>query len=919
MGDLINTGLVIFGVLGLVVGVSHFIKEKLVGNIRYIVLFLGIFTCIWCASYGIMGFTENLKLAYYFRNAGLFGLLGFITTEAVLLLDLVKMNRSLRNLCAGIYIIVAVSDLFIFGQPGTNIYVRVGDRTSFYSVACFQREYHYVYLAIFAVSFVILDVFWFLKKKPKRELAFQIEASIGNLLMLLMAIPDTVLPELMETSIPTSGVGDFICLFIIWRAANETNTFNITIKNLGTYIYESVNTAVLLFDQYGRLEMANHFATNLFEEKIVKGCSLDDIFDYDANDIPKGDSNLNTFKAISKKNRVICEIDVTSVLDRYGEPYCVIYVIHDMTETEKLINEANEANEAKSNFLANMSHEIRTSINAILGLNEIIMKETDNKEILGYSSQIVSAGTILLSIVNDVLDLSKIESGKIEINDAPYKLRGLLNECYNLIAVKAFDKNLELKIDVDSSLPSGYVGDVIRIRQILVNLLSNAVKYTPTGTVRMKVTGYTKDSEFYLKVAVSDTGIGIRSEDINGLFESFKRIDELRNRRVEGTGLGLSICKNLVDMMSGKLSVTSEYGEGSTFTVEIPQQIEDMTPVGKYDPTGAANRRTIRVSTFEAPDARLLVVDDVDTNLVVFCGLLKKTKVKIDMASDGYEAIRLAQRNKYDIIFMDHMMPDIDGVETMRRIRSDNIGMNNDTPVIMLTANAIYGVKEEYLRQGFNDYISKPLRGEVLEDMVRKYLEKGANGRLLKRLTREVDYGKGESRKDANVYSGLEIYEGTDTHIIGAKNETEDPEPDPQGGYEPGSGTAEGFDAIIAEPEEVKKLRAKFGEFLDIDTALMYSGNDAELFIEIAQSYLKNDLTKKLNDFYENGDYENYRIKVHSLKSSSLNIGAINMSKLATEMDAAIKKGDTHYVILNNEALMKEYGHIIRGLRERLG
>ncbi len=907
MGTLINTGLVVFGVLGLAIGISHYRREKYVGGIRWFILFLGIFTFVWCASYGAMGFTENLKMAYVYRNIGLFGLLGFMCTEAVLLLTIVGLRKPLKILCASLYMIGALSDLIIFGQPDTNFYIRTGDRTSYYSIPCFQREYHYVFLGIFFVSFILMDIFWFVKKKPKRELAFQIEATIGNLILALMAIPDTVLPTIMETSVPTSGIGGFLCLFIIWRAANETNTFNITIKNLGTYIYETVNTAIVLFDQYGKLEMANNYATDLLGECVVKGCTIEDIFELGNNTITDGEIPSKTFRATTKAGHITCEIDATTVMDRYKEVYCVIYVIHDMTETEKLIREANEANRAKSDFLANMSHEIRTPINAILGLNEIIMKETEEEAVLDYSSQIVSAGRSLLSIVNDVLDLSRIESGKIEITPQPYKLRDLVNECYNLISIKAYDKSLDLKIDIDETLPSGYIGDGTRIRQVMVNLLSNAVKYTPKGTVRMKITGYTKDSIFYLKTAVIDTGIGIRNEDIAGLFESFKRIDEVRNRRVEGTGLGLSISKSLVDMMDGELSVTSVYGEGSTFTFVIPQQIEDMTPIGRYDPRVIGNRQMSHVSSFEAPDARILVVDDVDTNLVVFCGLLKKTKIKIDMASDGFEAIRLAEKTRYDIIFMDHMMPEMDGVETMRRIKADKIGANRKTPVVMLTANAIYGVKEEYLKQGFDDYISKPLRGEVLEEMVRKYLEKSTSKNLLKVYTGEEKLNAGP-----DVYSGLDIYNGTDGYLKEKRNES----------------SIQKFEDLLAVPDEsrseeesedIKKIRADFGDLLDIDTALMYSGNDPELFMEIVKSYRKNDLTEKLERFYDQEDYENYRIKVHSLKSSSLNIGAINMSKLATEMDAAIKKGDTHYVILNNENLMNEYKKIIGGLSERLG
>ncbi|MCR4617579.1 MAG: response regulator [Lachnospiraceae bacterium] len=889
MGNLINTGLIIFGVLGLVIGASYFTKDKLAGSVRYLILFMGIFSCIWCAGYGVMGFCENLTYAYYCRNVGLFGLLGFLTTEAMLLLSIINVLKPIRVLCSIIYIIAAISDFVVFGKPDINIFIRTADRTSYYSVQCFEREYHYAYLAVIFVTFVMMDIFWFLKKKPKRELAFEIEATVGNMLLVAMAIPDTVLPQLIDTSIPTSGIGGFICLFIIWRAANETNTFNVTINNLGQYIYESVNTAVLLFGQNGNLEMANHYAVNMLGGSVKKGNKLTDIFDVEDQDIVIKDGTATTFRAKSLEKSIECEIEATFVYDRYKEPFCIIYVIHDMTETNKLIYEANEASRAKSNFLANMSHEIRTPINAILGLNEIIMKETDDKEVIGYSKKIVSAGRSLLSIVNDVLDLSRIESGKIEISPAPYKLSVFLNECYNLISIKAYDKNLGLKIDVDESLPSGYVGDVIRIRQIVVNLLSNAVKYTPKGTVRMKVGGFTKDGIFNLKIAVMDTGIGIRADEIDRLFESFKRIDEIRNKNIEGTGLGLSIAKHLLDLMGGEISVTSVYGEGSTFTVTIPQQIENMTPIGSYSPTDMEDTGVMRVSSFEAPDAHILVVDDVDTNLVVFCGLLKKTKIKIDMASDGFEAIKLAERTEYDIIFMDHMMPEMDGVETLHKIKEDPLGINKNTPVVMLTANAIYGVKEEYLKEGFDDYISKPLRGEVLENMVRKFLEK------------DVHEGVVGGYADGNIPVRADsVYAGTDRYVGESKYySVEDNKETVDGG-------------------EIVKLRRDFGEFLDIDTALMYSGDDPELFMEIAKSYLKNDLTEKLTKFYEDEDYENYRIKVHSLKSSSLNIGAIEMSKLATKMDAAIKKKDIQYVVLNNDELMKEYGRIIAGLRENI-
>ena len=910
MGNFINTSMVVLGMLGLIMGLSYFLREKLAGAIRWFLLFLGIFACIWCSFYGIMGFCRNFNTAHVMRNIGLAGITGFLTTEAFLLINMVDMIKPLRFVCGGIYAAAATADLIIFTHRGTNIYARTlaDDRTFYYAAPCFEREFHYVFLAFTFVSFLVLDIIWFFKKKPRREKIFQVEATLANFVIVLMAIPDTILPQVYGVALPTSGIGGFICLFVIWRAAVENNTFHISIGNLGKYIYQLVNTSVMVFDPKGKLVMANRFSYDLFGEGVKKGTTLSEIFEYEHDDNIFNDTPSHNFKAVSREKGVVCEIDKTAVFDRYREPYCVIYVIHDMTETDKLIKQAREANMAKSNFLANMSHEIRTPINAILGLNEIILKETKEDSIAKYSGQIVTAGRALLSIVNDILDLSRIESGKVEIVPAPYRLTEVLDESYNLISVKAQDKSLGLKIEVDPSLPSGYVGDAMRIRQIMVNLLSNAVKYTTNGTIKMKVSGYTEKSVFYLKVVVSDTGIGIRNENIPGLFDSFKRVDESRNHHVEGTGLGLTITKNLLNMMKGDISVTSVYGEGSTFTFVLPQQIEDMTPVGNYDPANEDDRGKRYSGSFEAPGARVLAVDDVDTNLIVFCGLLKKTKMIIDTASDGFEALSLASKNKYDIIFMDHMMPDMDGVETLHKMKADKLGINYDTPVVMLTANAIYGVKDEYLKEGFTDYISKPLRGEILEEMIRKYLAKDAAGNLLEKYSAKAEDGV----PSRNIYSSTESYGGTD--IYARKGTAK-------------SGGIKLVDSIMPEPvpvekeesDDIAKLRKEYGEFLDIDTALMYSGNDTELFIEIAQSYLKNDLTEKLENLYSIGDYDNYRIKVHSLKSSSLNIGAITMSKLATEMDAAIKNSDTHYVILNHEALMAEYKKIIDGLRDNLG
>ncbi len=387
--------------------------------------------------------------------------------------------------------------------------------------------------------------------------------------------------------------------------------------------------------------------------------------------------------------------------------------------------ELKKASSEKSKFLANMSHEIRTPINAVLGMNEMILRESTNDTITGYSDNIKSASKTLLSIVNDVLDFSKIEAGEMSIIPVEYNTMTLLRDSYNVVAQRAAGKRVELRVFNNTMMPSVLFGDETRIRQIITNLLNNAIKYTTEGLVTVEMDFSREDeNNGKLFVSVTDTGIGISDEDKNKLFGSFVRVDQKRNRNIEGTGLGLSITKQLVALMDGRISLESEYGMGSKFSVEIPQMIVDDTPMGVFAETSdsVGKRTETYKESFRAPEAEILVVDDVDMNLEVMKGLLKNTKVKITTATNGLDCIDLAKRNKYDIIFMDHLMPDMDGVETFKRLKNVKDCINANTPVIVLTANAVAGAKEEYLKEGFADYLSKPVQGAMLEEMVHRFL-----------------------------------------------------------------------------------------------------------------------------------------------------------------------------------------------------
>lgn len=387
---------------------------------------------------------------------------------------------------------------------------------------------------------------------------------------------------------------------------------------------------------------------------------------------------------------------------------------------------------AKTSFLASMSHEIRTPINTVLGFNELIQRESKDEKITEYSNNIDDAGRILLSLINDILDFSKIDAGRLKIEETEYQTMSLINDCMVMLSEMVREKGLTIKLNMNKNVPAAMSGDDMRIKQIIINLLTNAVKYTEKGSVTLSVNGVKRDKildgwdghsdkDYDLEIKVIDTGIGIKEENFQILFNGFERLDKTKNRHIEGTGLGLAITKALVDSMKGSIEVESTYGAGSTFTVVIPQKLVGSDAVGSVTSSSKYSsglKRKRYEASFKAPDISILVVDDNKMNLRVFKGLLKSTEMKIDTADSGKEAVCLTEKNIYDLIFMDHMMPEMDGVEAFNAIRSDKLGMNNNTPVVALTANVIQGIDKIYIDEGFTAYLSKPIVSDKLEKMI---------------------------------------------------------------------------------------------------------------------------------------------------------------------------------------------------------
>lgn len=870
MGLIVNATLLIVGTVCICCGFHFFTKEKTAGFTRMDILMMGIFAGTWCYGFGLMGMADAERSIRVSRCIGFLAIAGYLGWIFVLVLRLIQVHRLLWIVAAVACVVNGIVDVCLMAVDKGHEFVKFDGRTAYYiRESTLAYNYHRVYVSIIFITMCVLAVFWYFGKRTRENRQFIVVMVLSHVFLMISCIPDTVLPSLGLPSFPASCFGVCIGYLLFWYYCVNYNALNITVGNVSDYVYESTQTPILVFDTDKRLYMANDTACQFLKLNDKKdkgrGMLLSDLFligeqggEGRMEEILNGE--LDELRLQTRTGRISCSIRFTVPVNKKNQPYCIIAFVYDLTRDEEIMEELKQANEAKTSFLANMSHEIRTPINAILGMNEMILRESTEEPVLEYAGVIHSSADNLLSIVNDILDISKIEAGRMEIVEAAYQLKDLLTGTWHMVSDRAEKKGLQLIFTCQETLPAKLCGDEIRMKQVLMNLLTNAIKYTETGIVELVVTGVEKEDICFLKFDVKDTGIGIRKEDQKKLFGKFQRFDLERNRSVEGTGLGLNITGELVRQMGGRVSAESEYGKGSCFTAEIPQLIIGSGQIGNFraEEEDARKKGSEYSRSFTAPDARILVVDDVEINLKVVRNLLKATEVQVDTAQSGAECLEKIRQSAYDLILMDHMMPVMDGIETLHKM----YGMEHlckGVPVIMLTANAINGAEDMYRQEGFTDYITKPVKGERLEEKLAEYLP-------AEKICMEKKTDIQEEEKMAEGTKGLE-----------------------------------GLKERIAD--------------ISIEQALSYCAGSEEFYLELLNDYCENGKGAVLEEKFSQKNWEEYRVEVHALKSTSRTLGLIAMGDTAEKLEMACKAGDFGYVEENHLMMEAQLAEVISSIR----
>ena len=710
-------------------------RESIIGRKMF---YLFMWTALWDMGYAWMSLCYGDDFAYIPRAIALASIYLYMPYVLEFVTDMASYKIKNKLVTYGGYVLLAIPSWICVIQKSAVTFTETPWGYWYTSRMSWGRILQFLLILMTLAFYYYILSFWSKHSSLQRQKDIIKRFTWFGPILLSGGLFDTLFPTIFHTAaVPGSAVGAFFASILLYKISQKHKAFGASVENVAEYVFREVDVPVLVTDYKDELVLFNEIAPTFldYDKSALLGLKLEDIFEsWSLGEEFAEYQSVELYRI--KNSETVCRLDKTVVNDEFGEVQYNIIFIQNITNTLKTLKvldegkkEAERASASKSAFLANMSHEIRTPMNAILGMSDILLQSSNNTpEAVNMIENIKQSGESLLGIINDVLDISKLESGKYELVVSKYSIADMLHYVTSVIKVRIAETSLEYELSVDPNVPLNLEGDELRVRQILINLLGNAVKFTEKGSVALKVWSEKEDGDIVLCADVKHTGIGMREEDLSLVFNDFQQVDTHRNRSKEGTGLGLTISRGFARLMGGDITVESVYGEGSCFHVRIRQKVAGPEVVGeetakklefdKYELSEKSDEFTI----VPKPGKQVLVVDDSRVNLMVAKGLMKPYEMDVDIAVSGRQAMEMVQQKDYDLVFMDHMMPELDGVETTHMIRALEGDKYQKLVIVALTANAISGTREQLMAEGMQEFITKPINKKELDNVLNMFL-----------------------------------------------------------------------------------------------------------------------------------------------------------------------------------------------------